>query len=181
MRSPHPDDLSVEPLDAVFDAVLCQRPRAAVATIDSALHRGFLHLDDLDELFANLPVRLRRLRRLVDSGAESGPETLMRLILRSLPCSSVPQVEIDGVGRVDFVVDGWLIIKCDSEAHHGGWNRQRSDRRRDLAAAAQGLVTLRPVSEDIMWHPDAVRAAVSGLLASRPRGRLPSVAKSRLK
>jgi very-short-patch-repair endonuclease len=40
------------------------------------------------------------------------------------------------VGRVDFLVEGWLIIECDSKAHHEGWDKQRRDRRRDLAAAA---------------------------------------------
>lgn len=178
IRTPHPDDLSVGLLDAVFDAVLCQPPRAAVATIDSALHRGLLHADDLEELFVKVPMRLRHLRGLIDSRAESGPETLMRLILRSMPCSFVPQAQIQGVGRVDFVVDGWLVIECDSEEHHGGWKRQMSDRRRDLAAAALGMVTLRPTAEDIMWHRDAVRAAVAGLLASRPRRRPSSVAKA---
>ncbi len=167
LRTPHPDALSVEPIDAVRDAVLCQPPRVAIATIDSAVHEGVLHLDDLDELFAALPRRFRRLRRLLDPRAESGPESLMRIILRSLGCSFEAQVEVPGVGRVDFLVDGWLIVECDSEAHHAGWSAQRKDRRRDLAAAAQGLATIRPIAEDIMWHPDMVRSAVAGLLAIR--------------
>jgi very-short-patch-repair endonuclease len=93
----------------------------------------------------------------------------MRLILRSIRCSFEPQVEIDGVGRVDFLVDEWLIVECDSEAHHGSWAAQKSDRRRDQAAAAQGLATVRPIAEDIMWHRASVRAAVAGLVMLRPR------------
>jgi very-short-patch-repair endonuclease len=167
MREPHPDALVVEPIDAVYDAVLVQPPRAAIATIDSALHLGVIRSDDLDELFAALPRRYRRLRRLLDSRAESGPETLLRLILRALGRAYDCQVVIPGVGRVDFLVDGWLIVECDSEAHHASWAAQKSDRRRDLAAAQLGLVTIRVIAEDILWHSDEVRAALAGLLAAR--------------
>lgn len=168
LREPHPCDLSVHPLDALRCAVQCQDPRASVATLDSALHLGLLRDDELDELFAALPRRYRRLRRLLDARMESGPETLMRLILRALGCRFDVQVRIDGVGRVDFVVDGWLIIECDSREFHSDWQAQVRDRERDLAAAAQGFVTLRVVAEHLLWKPDAVRAAVAGVLSGRP-------------
>ncbi len=164
LRTPHPDSLVVEPLDAVLDAVRCQEPRAAIATIDSSLQLGLIDADDLDELFAALPRRHRRLRRLLDPRAESGAETLLRLILRSLGCRFDCQVVIHGVGRVDFLVDGWLIVECDSEAHHGSWDAQRRDRRRDLGAAGRGLVTLRVIAEDVFWRPDEIREALGGLL-----------------
>lgn len=169
LRAPHPRSLSVEVFDAVRQSVLCQSPRAAIATIDSALHLGVLAHDDLDELFASLPRRHRRLRRLLDSRAESGPESLMRLILRTLGCRFDVQVEIAGVGRVDFLVDGWLIIECDSRAFHSSWEQQKRDRRRDQEDAMRGLTTYRPIAEDIMERADVVRAAVAGLLAARPR------------
>ena len=35
----------------------------------------------------------------------------MRLMLRGLGCQIEVQVVIPGVGRVDFVVDGWLIVE----------------------------------------------------------------------
>lgn len=179
-RTPHPCATSVESLDALACATRCQTPRAALATIDSALHRGVIRPDELDELFRLLPRRHRVLRKLIDARAESGPETLVRLILRSLGASFDVQVVIIGVGRVDFVVDGWLIVECDSEEFHSGWEAQRRDRRRDQAAAALGYTTFRPIAEDILWHPDLVRAALQGLLQSRraaaraasgPRGR----------
>lgn len=168
-RTPDPASLSVDVFDAIVCAVLCQDPRAAVATIDSALHHGLLRSDDLDELFAALPRRYRVLRRLVDSRAESGSETLMRLLLRSFGCTIVPQAHLPGVGRVDFLVDGWLIVECDSKAYHSTWEQQINDRRRDQQAAALGYVTYRAVAEDVMWHADTVRAAVAGLLGLRRR------------
>lgn len=164
-RTPHPRSLSVDPFDALVQAVRCQTPRASVATIDSALRLGVLHRDDLDALFAALPRRYRMLRKLIDPRAESGPESLLRLLLRSLGCRFDVQVNVAGVGRVDFLVEGWLVIECDSRAHHSTWEAQREDRRRDRALAEQGYATLRVIGEDVMWNPAAVLAAVRGLLA----------------
>ena len=156
-------------VDAVVRAVSCQPPRAAVATIDSALHRGLLDAAGLAAVFAALPLRYLPLRRLVDARAESGPETLMRLLLRGIAKTVEVQVTIPGVGRVDLLVDGWLIVECDSDAHHAGLGARRVDSARDLAAAALGYLTLRPMAADIMWHPERVLHAVRGALARGPR------------
>ncbi|WP_256977428.1 endonuclease domain-containing protein [Microbacterium sp. Yaish 1] len=156
-------------IDALVRAVQCQPLRAAVATLDSALHLGLLQAADLDSVFAALPLRYRPLRRLIDGRAESGPETLMRLLLRGIAKTVEVQVRIPGVGRVDLLVDGWLIVECDSDAHHSGLDARRRDSARDLAAAALGYLTLRPMAADIMWRPDRVLEAVRGVLASGVR------------
>jgi very-short-patch-repair endonuclease len=171
-REPHPRATSIELFDALIQAVTCQPPRAAVATLDSALHTGVLPAADLDELFRILPARLAVLRRLIDPRSESGPETLVRLMLRSLGLRFEVQVGIRGVGRVDFLVEGWLIIECDSLAHHSTWDAQRRDRRRDQAAAALGYATYRPIAEDIMWDPGVVLAALRGLAGGRRASRI---------
>lgn len=158
--------LCVSPLDALIHAVRCQEPRAAVASLDSALHRRLLRRSDLDELFAALPKRHGVLRRLLDERAESGPESLLRLILRSIGCRYDVQVTIARVGRVDFVVNGWLILECDSREFHEDWASQRRDHARDLASAALGFATLRVTAEDVMWRPEEVRRALIGLLHS---------------
>ncbi|WJM15071.1 endonuclease domain-containing protein [Microbacterium arborescens] len=160
-------------IDALARAVMCQPPRAAVATLDSALQLGLLHAADLDAVFAALPLRYRSLRRLIDGRAESGPETLMRLLLRGVAKTVELQVRIPGVGRIDLLVDGWLIVECDSDAHHSGLDARRRDSTRDLAAAALGYLTLRPMAADIMWRPDRVLEAVRGLLGrGAPRARV---------
>ena len=153
--------------DALAHAVLCQPLRAAIATLDSALHLNLIDLEGLAEVFAVLPAKYRALRALVDGRAESRPETLMRLMLRGLGCNVEIQVVFPAIGRVDLLVDGWLVIECDSERYHSGWAKQEADRGRDLALAALGYTTLRPTATAIMWRPEEVRAAVRGLLAAR--------------
>jgi very-short-patch-repair endonuclease len=179
--SARPGALATDLVEALAQACRCQPPRAAIATLDSALHLRLIDEGALAAVFDRLPLRYRALRPLIDGRCESGPETLMRLLRRGLGLEVEVQVRLAGVGRVDFVVGGWLIIECDSEAHHGGWDLQLRDRRRDLAAAALGYTTLRPVAQDIMFAPERVIDAVRGLVAARaavhnvgrstPRGR----------
>jgi hypothetical protein len=154
-------------VDALAHAVLCQAPRAAIATLDSALHLGHVTEAGLAEVFRALPAKYAVLRALVDGRAESGPETLMRLMVRALGCDVELQVDFDGVGRVDLVVDGWLVIECDSKEFHESWDQQVRDRNRDLALAARGFHTLRLTAGQIMYRDDEVLAAVKGLLAGR--------------
>lgn len=152
----HVTSLSV----AIRHSVRCQSPRAAVATLDSLLHHGLITLPKLQSLFLELPERFQTLLGLVDPSAESGPETFVRLLLRAIGVSFETQVLIDGVGRVDFVVDGWLIIECDSKEFHEGWVKQKQDRSRDLAAARLGYVTIRPLASDILHRSDTVQRAL---------------------
>ena len=156
--------------DAARQAIRCQPPRAALATLDSLLNLGLLSRDEVISLFDGLPRQHRALIPLIDGSAGSGPETYTRLILRALGAPCETQVQIDEVGRVDFVVDDWLIIECDSEAHHSGWNQQREDRRRDIAAARQGYVTIRLLASDIMHRAEWVREVIEDVLAQRAGG-----------
>lgn len=151
--------------DAVRHAVRCQSPRASIATLDSLLHQRLLTMNQLTRIIAELPARFATLLDLVDPSAESGPETFMRLILRSLGLRFETQVDIPGVGRVDFVVEGWLIIECDSRAHHEGWDKQVDDRRRDTEAARRGYVTIRPIAADLLGDSTPVRLAVEEVVA----------------
>lgn len=126
-------------------------------------------MSQLDAVFAHLPVSQQVIRPLIDERAESGPETLARLICRTFGVSVEPQVWINGVGRVDLVIDGWIIVECDSRGFHSGWERQESDRMRDLAAAARGYASLRPTANQLFSAPDVFRSALAGLLGRGPR------------
>ncbi len=161
-----PQGLCADLIEALAQAVRCQSPDDAVATLDSAWHLGLVDDVGIAEVFRRLPLRYLPLRALLDRRSESGPETLMRLLLRGLGCSVEVQVHLDTVGRVDLLVDGWLIIECDSRAHHEGWDAQRNDRRRDLAAAALGYTTVRPLAEDILFDQETVLDTMRAVIAA---------------
>jgi len=156
-------------VNALAQAIECQRPRPAIATIDSALNTGFVREHELSEVFSLVPPRLQELQRHIDGRAESGPETLARLIARTFGVGVEIQVPIPGVGRVDIVVAGWIIVECDSRGYHSGWEMQERDRRRDLAAAHRGYATLRPTARQIFGEPGLLLRAMQGLLE---RGRV---------
>lgn len=147
--------------DAVRQAIRCQVPRAALATLDSVLHHGLMTPRQLEEVFRTLPARYLVLLSLVDASAASGPETFMRLILRSLGLAYETQVHIPGVGYVDFLVEGWLIIECDSKEWHEGWDKQVEDRHRDMTAAKLGYLTLRPLASEVLRDAAGVRRSVA--------------------
>jgi very-short-patch-repair endonuclease len=156
----------VSVVDAVIQAVLCQTPRHAIATIDSALNKRLIATTDLADVFSKLPARFAVLRGLVDGRAQSGPETLVRLMARSLGCSIALQVKFDGVGYVDLVLDDWLVVECDSREFHHDWAQQVKDRERDLALAARGYATLRLTAAQILYRPTEVQEALRRLLAT---------------
>ncbi|WP_052676292.1 type IV toxin-antitoxin system AbiEi family antitoxin domain-containing protein [Microbacterium hydrocarbonoxydans] len=156
--------------EAISHSVRCQDARAALATLDSLMHHQLVTRDELTAIFRLLPARFGVLLRLVDPSAASGPETFMRLILRTLGVQYETQVWIPHVGYVDFVVEGWLIIECDSKEFHEGWEKQKEDRARDIAAARVGYVTVRPLASDILHATSDTQTAIGQMIeALRPR------------
>lgn len=83
------------------------------------------------------------------------------------------QVTIPGVGRVDGLVDGRLIWEADSRLAHDGWQLHVRDRDRDIDAARQGFVTLRPAYNRTMFATADVVDAVQRLLEAISRHRRP--------
>ncbi len=166
------DRAAVDVVEALAQAIRCQPPRSAVATLDNAWHLGLVDEADIGEVFARVPLASTPFAHCWIA-CRSGDRIAGRLFLRQLGCRIELQVEIDGVGRVDLLVDGWLIVECDSEQFHSGWHVHKKDRRRDMAALERGYATLRLLAEDILYHPDRVRAALERILGHGAPGRTP--------
>jgi very-short-patch-repair endonuclease len=152
----------VEPAAEAFDQFSrCGTDREIVVAADSALHCGVLSESDVAEVLG----RTRRGRRLlsrVDSRAESGTETLMRLGLRARGIRVRSQVTIPGVGRVDFVIGDRLVVEVDGRTWHDTESTFESDRRRDAALVALGYIVMRFSYRRVM---DELDAAVGEILA----------------
>jgi very-short-patch-repair endonuclease len=158
---------AVGAIDSVAQAMRCQRPRMAVATLDSVLNKRIIGPDDVRLIFVSLPERFRSIQALSDGRAEAGSETILRLLVRTLGLRFDIQVFIDGVGRVDMLIEGCLVVEVDSWAHHSAFDRYVADRTRDAMLAALGYMSLRLLYEDIMFRPERVVAAILGLLRAK--------------
>ena len=154
-------------IDALTQVFLCQPLEFAVAVADSCLRLRLVRHDALTQVLAALPRRFAVVTELVNARAESGTESITRVRLQLLGIVCEIQVEIDGVGRVDLVIDGWLLIEVDGRSWHDDPQAFQRDRDRDRAAAERGYTTLRFTYADVMHHWPRTRDSI---LAVRARG-----------
>jgi hypothetical protein len=151
-------------VDALAQVVRCGFWRHAVASLDNALHLGLVDEGDLTDVFRGLPERLQGIRDRVDPRCESGQESVLRLAFEDAGMRPELQVQVEGVGRVDGVIDGRLIYEADSRLAHDGWELHVRDRDRDIDAARAGYMSLRPAYRRVMFATADVVDAARGLL-----------------
>lgn len=147
----HPRDVAGVPTlgpDRTFvDVATRLRLPELVAFGDHLVHRGLTTIDDLRWYAESHHVdgvrRARRIAPLVRAGAESPPETVVRLLLRfaRLPEAEVNGVIRDGSGgfvaRGDLVYRRWKVVVEYDGIHHerDPRTRQHDIRRRELLEA----------------------------------------------
>ncbi len=132
----------------------------AVILLDGVVRAGLLSMADLRAMARTArgrgSARLRQAVGYVDALCGSPLETILRLLSEILFLDVQTQVWIEGVGPVDILVDGWLILEADGFAFHSNREHYRRDRRRANVAAEQLLVHLRFTWEDLQLRPLAV-------------------------
>lgn len=153
------------PLTMLEHAFECRPAEHALAMLDSALHERLIRTDDLPALTARVPAGKRGVVRLADSRAESGLESIVRYLLFLAGIVADVQVDIPGVGRVDLLIGGWLIIELDGRAFHSEARAFSRDRDRDAAAAGLRYRTLRFTYKQVMTEWPVVLTAVRAALA----------------
>jgi len=156
-------------VDALAEAVGCLDPWFAVAAIDSALNRGDVSLPVLRARLAAAPIGIVRLLDQVDGRAQSGLETLVRLLAKALGFRVAVQVRFAGIGIVDLVVEGWVVIETDGGEHHDTAIVAARDRRRDARHAAAGRTALRFRYQQVVHELPTVAAAIIGAVRSHRR------------
>jgi very-short-patch-repair endonuclease len=173
-RDLDPDERSGVATSMLRTVVDCARElplREAVVVADAALRAG---LDPVCLRTAaalargNGAANVREVVALADGRAESPIESCLRLVAGRLG-QVVPQVWIDGVGRVDLLVDGWLVLEADGFEHHSDRAGYREDRRRGNALAVLGYTVLRFSYEDIVHREDVVAEVIARVLARGSR------------
>lgn len=138
--------------------------------VESSLRRGdtvrsFL----LERLQGNRNGRARSTLQAVTGCAESALEVVTRLMLIEAGFDVQTQVRIEGIGRVDFLVNGVLVIEADGDAYHSSRQERTRDRRRNNVATTRGYSVLRFGYEDVMFHREEVLAQIRAVLSVRRR------------
>lgn len=144
---------------ALIHAFRCLDREAFFAAYESAWNQRLISAPDRARIRQELPKSVGWLLDLARPDAESGLESLLRLRLHLLGVRLDCQVDIDGVGRVDFVLDGRIILEADGKENHTGTKRH-DDLMRDAAASARGYETLRFDYAMIVYGWDTVVAAI---------------------
>lgn len=146
----------------------CAGDEAFFASYESAWRLRMLSAAARGRIRNALPARARWLIDIARPDADSELESLVRLRLHILGISVECQVEIPGVGRVDLVVDGRLILEIDGKENHAGALQRHRDLERDAAASRLGMETLRFDYAQVVHDWPRVQAAiVAGIARTR--------------
>lgn len=158
--------------ETVFQIAHCQSPDLAVAAYDSFLHTDPAGSLNLDQWLAELPQHLVAAMESPSRLCHSFLETIGRIRLSREGIEGKHQVWLPGVGRVDMLIDGWLVIEWDGLEHHDNGPAHDEDCRRDAVAASMGYTTLRFTYSLVMFHWYLVIGAIRATLAGiRPAAR----------
>jgi very-short-patch-repair endonuclease len=150
---------------ALIDTVRCCPPDFAAGAIDSALHLRRISAGDLAVIREMLPSHLQVALAHPTPEADSGFESVVIFRLRSAGLRVEAQVYIRGVGKVDVLVDGRLVLELDGREFHDNASQFAEDRRRDLELASQHLRSLRVTYSQGMFDWPRVLTAVRAALA----------------
>lgn len=153
-------------LDTLAHVIRCQPRPFAVAVLDSALRGGLVTLTEIESALERVPARHRMSLAMLDARAESGIESVIRVALMAAGLRCESQVTVAGVGRVDLLVEGRVVVEVDGRRWHDG--QQSRDYTRDLASQAAGLAVVRADYAHAVAHSEPVVRAVRRALR-RPR------------
>jgi very-short-patch-repair endonuclease len=97
--------------------------------------------------------------------SESSGETVARLAFEDAGLCVEQQVVIPGVGRVDLLVEGRVVVEIDGYTYHSDARQFAADRRRDAQLAALGYRVLRFTWLDAIRRPQYLVETVRAVLA----------------
>jgi hypothetical protein len=131
-----------------------------VVMIDSALEKGHLNPDRMEQLLASRRPGVAVLRRaweLASRRRESAGESVLGVYLAAMDIDAEPQVELHGpdgrpLGRADFLVRAVLAVEYDGQ-HHRHQQQQRVDLRRERAWIGTAYERLGVTLDDLLNHP----------------------------
>lgn len=147
---------------------VCRGAEAFFVALESARRVGLLPRAALRWLRSVLDRAGKDLVDFSRDDSDSGLESLVRLRIRKYGWSVRTQAKIIGTGRVDLLVDEWLIVETDGKDNHDGASHRHRDLVRDATAATWGHVSLRFDYAMVLYDWDLIERAIVAMMALRP-------------
>jgi very-short-patch-repair endonuclease len=154
--------------DVLLHALRCLPELEALVMVESAIQQGFSRDFLIDHLPGRRNASARRVIDAVGSGADSLIEVLAREHLRRAGLRVRTQVEVEGVGWMDLLIEDFLDVETDGRLHNEPVQRAK-DYRRDRSAQLRGYEVLRYTYSDVVDRPEAMVAEVKRVVARRRR------------
>lgn len=156
--------------DVALHALACLPAPASTAMATSAIRLHGVPRELLaSQLLADRSGTARRVLRELDARAESIVEVDLQYLFRKHGIEYASQVFLPGIGRVDFLLGGFLIVEVDGFAFHSKRADMLRDRARNNASTISGYAVLRYMPEHIWFNPGKVVAEVRAVLVGGPR------------
>jgi very-short-patch-repair endonuclease len=153
--------------DTLLHALRCLPAVEAAVMVESALQQGRTTLDYLrHRLPGNRNGGARSVLELVDGTADSAIEVVARLLFRGEGIYTQTQVELAGIGIVDFLLEGFLIVEIDGGTHLEA-GQVKKDRRRNNVSTLTGYAVLRYGYQDVVYNPQKIVDEVWQVLRGR--------------
>lgn len=165
---PHLPVAAVE--DVALHALGCLPAPASTAMATSAIRLHGVPRELLaSQLLADRSGTARRVLWELDIRAESIVEVDLQHLFRKHGIEYASQVFLPGIGRVDFLLGGFLIVEVDGFAFHSKRGDMLRDRERNNASAVSGYAVLRYMPEHIWFNSGQVISEIRTVLAAGQR------------
>ena len=156
--------------DVVLHAMSCLALPASAAIATSAMRLHGVPLELLKaQLTADRSGQVRKALHQLDLRAESIVEVDTQYLFRTHGIGYDAQVYLPGIGRVDFLLVGFLILEVDGSAFHSSREAMRRDLGRNNASTLRGFAVLHYMPEHIWFEPERVLAEIREVLGTHPR------------
>lgn len=153
--------LIAAPREIISTAFRCLPPLQALLLAECAVTRNFVGLRALEQSFTGpKDWHMRHLLRTISPRTASPLEVCARFHLLAAGLRIEREVQLPGVGRVDFLIEGRLILEIDGYEFHSNREHYRADRKRWNEATARGWHTLRVTAEMVLYDPERFVALV---------------------
>lgn len=162
---------TAEPVASITDILIhglrCLPEVEAAVMVESAVRQGVTTLPYLRQrLPGNRNGAARKVLDLVDGTADSAIEVVARLLFRAAGIYTQTQVDLPGIGFVDFLLEGFLIVEIDGRSHLEP-RQVKKDRLRNNASILTGYAVLRYGYADVVYNPEKVVTEVWQVLRGR--------------